>query len=115
MSNPEIFEILCGYGFGCTYSALFTRIGGGIFTKGADISCDVIGKIEGNLFENDANNPSSIADNVGDLVGDLAGSILDILASIAETFCTVTLIISYMNDTDERNFDFIILFFTLNS
>lgn len=114
-SNQETFEILCGYGFGCTYSALFCRIGGGIFTKGADISCDVVGKLEAKLKENDYKIPSSIADNVGDLIGDLAGSILDLVASIAETFCAVTLILAYMEDTDFINMAYISSFFTIFS
>lgn len=113
--NEYTFEILCGYGFGCTLSALFCRISGGIFTKGADISCDFVGKLEEKLCENDVKNPCSIADNVGDIIGDLVGSILDLVASIAETFCIVTLIISYMQDQESVNFDFILLFFTIFS
>lgn len=112
--NESIFQILCGYGFGFTYSALFTRISGGIFTKGADISCDVIGKLEDHQ-QTSFMNPSSVADNLGDLVGDLAGSVLDLVASIVETLCSITLILSYMNDTEEKNFEFIIIFFTLFS
>lgn len=112
--NESTFQILCGYGFGFTYSALFTRISGGIFTKGADISCDVVGKLEDHQ-QTAYMNPSTVADNLGDLVGDLAGSVLDLVASIVETFCSITLILSYMNDTEEKNFEFIIIFFTLFS
>jgi K(+)-stimulated pyrophosphate-energized sodium pump len=112
--NESTFQILCGYGFGCTYSALFARISGGIFTKGADISCDVVGKLEDHN-KTAFMNPSSVADNLGDLVGDLAGSVLDLIASIVETFCSVSLILSYMNDTEEKNFEFIMIFFTLFS
>jgi Na+/H+-translocating membrane pyrophosphatase len=111
--NQEIFKILCGYGLGCSYSALFCRIAGGIFTKGADISCDIVGKLDDNQIENDSRNPSSIADNVGDIVGDLIGSVLDLLASIAETFCAVTLILSFMNDDNDSIFNYILFFFSI--
>jgi Na+/H+-translocating membrane pyrophosphatase len=111
LENIEIFEVLCGLGFGCTFTALFCRISGGIFTKGADISCDVVGKLEENLFENDSKIPSSIADNVGDLVGDLASSVLDLIASMAETFCAVFLIISSFNGLN--NFNLVLAFFSL--
>lgn len=113
--NKETFEILCGYGLGCSYTALFGRISGGIFTKGADISCDIVGKLEENFKENDCKNPSSIADNIGDLVGDLVGSLFDLLASIAETLCAVSLIISYMQNTNEEIYNLIVFFFTLFS
>jgi Na+/H+-translocating membrane pyrophosphatase len=111
LENTEIFEVLCGFGFGSTFTALFCRISGGIFTKGADISCDVVGKLEENLFENDSKIPSSIADNVGDLVGDLASSVLDLIASITETFCAVFLIVASFNGLN--NFNLILAFFSL--
>lgn len=119
-NNEDTFIVLCGYGFGCTYNALFCRISGGIFTKGADISCDIIGKMSLNqnesttiLAENDSEIPSSVADNVGDAIGDLAGSILDITASIAETICAVSIVLSYIDNSEEETFCYVIFFFSL--
>jgi Na+/H+-translocating membrane pyrophosphatase len=113
LTNKNTFEIMCGYGFGFSFSALFCRISGGIFTKGADISCDIVGKIEHNLFENDPRNPTSIADNVGDLIGDLSASILDLIASIGEAFIAIFLIVTYMENLEEDIFNYILFFFSL--
>ncbi len=83
--GEKAYEVLLGFGFGGTLLALFMRVGGGIFTKAADVGADIVGKIEKDLPEDDPRNAATIADNVGDNVGDCAGMAADIFESYEVT------------------------------
>jgi K(+)-stimulated pyrophosphate-energized sodium pump len=83
--GEQAYEALLGFGFGGTLLALFMRVGGGIYTKAADVGADLVGKIEKDIPEDDPRNAATIADNVGDNVGDCAGMAADIFESYEVT------------------------------
>jgi len=106
--DPETAHAIHGFGMGASSVALFSRVGGGIFTKSADVGADLVGKIEAGIPEDDPRNPGVIADNVGDNVGDVAGMGSDIFESycgaiIATIAIASTLAVDIMDPLGERD------------
>merc|ERR1719252_539323 len=96
-----MYEAIAGYGLGGSSIALFGRVGGGIYTKAADVGADLAGKNEWGLDEDDPRNPACIADNVGDNVGDVAGMGADLFGSFAEATCATLVIASAISTPAE--------------
>lgn len=95
--DPETTHVIHGFGMGASTVALFSRVGGGIFTKSADVGADLVGKVEAGIPEDDPRNPGVIADNVGDNVGDVAGMGSDIFESYCGSMIATIAIASTMS------------------
>ena len=93
-----LFDYISGYGLGGSSVALFCRVGGGIYTKAADVGADLVGKNDLGLNEDSPDNPATIADNVGDNVGDIAGMGADLFGSFAEASCAALVISGTSNE-----------------